>query len=249
LGRLQGKVALVTGAARGIGAAIARRFLAEGALVASADVLPRSEWEPPESDLRTSLDVASEPAWTSALQAVRDRFGRLDILVNNAGVGVPRRPDGEASPLSELDLAEWNRVFSVNATGAFLGVKHALPLLAQGGGGAIVNIASIAALIGAPTNAYGAAKAAVRQLTRVAALEGARSGVRVNAIFPGSISTAMSDASRAHPEVYAAIVAAHPIGRVGTSDDVAAGALYLASDEAGFVTGAELVIDGGWTCR
>jgi cyclopentanol dehydrogenase len=243
--RLDGKVALITGASRGMGESEARIFAAEGAEVAVADVLVE-EGEQVAAAIRDAggsarfihLDVSDPAGWAEAVRSVEDAFGRLDILVNNAGI---LRGGG----LLDTDLETWHRLVEVNQTGVFLGLQHAAPALQRAGGGSIVNIASIAALIGLPNAAaYQATKGAVRALSRSAAVELAPYGIRVNSVYPGRIETPMTAANTDRQEH---ILSRSLVGRAARPEEVAWGVVYLASDEASFVTGAELVIDGGFT--
>ena len=248
-GRLAGKAAFVTGAASGLGQAIAMRFAEEGARVALAD----RDTEGGErvataigaAGLFLRLDVTQEAQWLAQLGRAAAAFGRLDILVNNAGIG----PLGS---IEKTTLEEWRGVHAVNLDGVFLGCKHGIPHLRAAGGGSIVNMSSIAGIIGTPTlAAYGASKAAVRQLTKSVALHCAqrRDGIRCNSIHPTFIETpmveAMIAAAKAPERARAGLAAQVPLGRLGQAEEVAALALYLASDESRFVTGAEFVIDGG----
>jgi NAD(P)-dependent dehydrogenase (short-subunit alcohol dehydrogenase family) len=193
-------------------------------------------------------DVSSENAVRLAIKAAAARFGRLDILVNNAGVS------GADKPTHEITEAEWDWVQAVNVKGVFFGVKHAVPLMRQAGGGSIINLSSIYGLVGgADVPPYHASKGAVRLMTKTDALLYAADRIRVNSIHPGFIQTPMVEhhmARQTDPEAARKAAAAlHPLGHMGEPDDVAWGAVYLASDEAKFVTGAELVIDGGYTAR
>lgn len=251
MNRLTGKTALITGGAVGIGRAIAHIFATEGARVAVTD-LDASGAEQTALAICAdggharayALEVTDEAAWTRVVGDVEDDLGPVEILVNNAGVYL-------ISPLAETSLADWQRVQDVNATGVFLGMKHVAPGMAARGSGSIVNLSSVAGLIGAAGHvAYGASKGAVRIMTKDAALELAASGVRVNSIHPAYIDTAMAAYGAAASGVETeALGAMHPVGRIGTPEDVAWGAVYLASSEAGFVTGSELVIDGGYTAQ
>ena len=249
--RLSGKTAFVTGAASGLGRAIAHRFAAEGARVALADTDEASgravAAEIGAPGLFLAHDVTSEAAWIRNLLAAVAAFGRLDILVNNAGIG----PVGN---IEKTSLEEWRRVHRVNLDGVFLGCKHGIPHLRAAGGGAIINMSSVAGLMGTPTLcAYGSSKAAVRQLTKSVALHCAARGdsIRCNSIHPAFTATPMVErmvaGSRAPAETRRALAAQIPLGRLGEAEEVAALALYLASDESRFVTGAEFVIDGGIT--
>jgi 3(or 17)beta-hydroxysteroid dehydrogenase len=252
-GRLAGKAAFVTGAASGLGRAIARLFAAEGARVAVADLDETGGRAVSEAIGDGALffghDVTEEAAWVANLAAAAAAFGRLDILVNNAGVG----PIGT---IEKTSLEEWRQVHRVNLDGVFLGCKHVLPHLRAAGGGSIINMSSVAGLIGTPTLfAYGSSKAAVRQLTKSVALHCAekKDGIRCNSIHPVFIATPMVDRmierARAPEDARRALAAQIPLGRLGEAEEVAALALYLAGDESRFVTGAEFVIDGGITAR
>jgi NAD(P)-dependent dehydrogenase (short-subunit alcohol dehydrogenase family) len=245
LARLEGKVALITGASRGMGECEARIFAAEGAAVTLADVLVE-EGEQVAEAIRAdggsaqfvALDVTDPAAWADAVAATESAFGRLNVLVNNAGIL-------RGTSLLDTDLETWQRVVDVNQTGVFLGLQHAVPALRRAGGGSIVNIASIAALIGLPNAAaYQATKGAVRALSRSAAVELAPYGIRVNSVYPGRIETPMTESNKDRQDL---ILSRSLLGRTAKPEEVAWGVLYLASDEASFVTGAELVIDGGFT--
>jgi 3(or 17)beta-hydroxysteroid dehydrogenase len=257
MGRVQGKVVLVTGAALGIGKAVAELLCREGAKVVLTDVL-ESEGQQVASTLVEcvgeamflSHDVADEAQWEQVIAATINRFGRLDVLVNNAGVGWGGPPEEET-------LERWRQLMSVNLDGVFLGVKHAIRAMkATGRGGSIINISSIEGLVGDPNlGAYNASKGGVRLYTKSTALYCAKAGlgIRVNSIHPGYIWTPMVENYLASVGDVAAgrqaLDALHPIGHVGEPDDIAYGVLYLASDESKFVTGAELVIDGGYTAQ
>ena len=248
--RLLGKVALVTGAASGQGAAEARLFAAHGARVVATDIqgdlLDKVVAEIAADDgtaVAVTHDVASDADWERVVGTAVDRFGGLDVLVNNAGVYSPAGAE-------DTSLAEWERILAVNATGVFLGIKHAAPALRVRGGGSIVNISSVASLVGQAGTAYTASKGAVRAVTRNAAVEYAGNHIRVNSVHPGPILTAMNEQAFADPAVRAYIEQATPLPpHIGRAEDVAYAVLYLACDESAFVTGAELVVDGGWTAR
>lgn len=245
-GRLEGKVAIITGAARGIGKGHAELFAAEGAGVVVADVLA-GQGEEVAAQLRDQgrqaifqkLDVSSEADWAAAVAAAVAHFGKLTTLVNNAAIF-------DNSGIDEISLDDWNKVIAVNLTGPFLGMKAALPELEKSGNGAIVNIASLYAIIATDGFvAYHASKSGVRMLSKATALRYARRGVRVNTILPGNTETpAMATLTE---EENAAVLALVPMGVRGQPSDIAHGAVYLASDEARYVTGSELVIDGGWS--
>jgi 3alpha(or 20beta)-hydroxysteroid dehydrogenase len=240
MARLDGKVALVTGAARGQGEAEARRFVAEGARVVLADVL--DDVKTVADDLGTqamavTLDVADEDSWSSAVGEARDRFGRVDILVNNAAIY------RAGTPIVDLTLADYRAVVEVNQIGVFLGMRAVAPVMAEQESGSIVNVSSVDGLTGhAGAVAYVASKFAVRGMTKVAALELGPAGVRVNSIHPGVVDTPMIAGLTEHFPVRRL-----PAQRIGRPDDVASLALFLASDESAFCTGAEFVVDGGHT--
>lgn len=253
MNRLSGKVAIVTGAALGIGRAIVRHMSEEGAQVAILDLL-ETEARALESELGGRgvkfwrCDVAKEVEVEVAFSAAVRHFGRLDIVVNNAGIS------GVNKPTHEVTEAEWDRVQSINVKGVFFGTKHAIVHLRNAGGGSIINLSSIYGLVGATdVPPYHASKGAVRLMTKTDALLYAPDRIRVNSIHPGFIWTPMVQNHLAGLGDVAqgrkAVDALHPLGHMGEPDDIAWGAVYLASDEAKFVTGAELVIDGGYTAR
>jgi len=252
--RLHGKVAIVTGGASGIGAATCRLFVREGARgVVIADVNETAgkalEAELAQSGTRVlvrRLDVTLEDQWIETMGAVVAQYGRLDVLVNNAGRGGPI-----ARPTVEQTTEEaWDLMFATNAKGVFLGTKHAIPVMRRAGGGSIINVISVYALVGSPLGtAYSASKGAARAFTRTAAVQYAPEGVRVNSVFPGFVDTPMTRDLHAQPGVREERTALTPLGRLAVPEDIAWGILYLASDESGYVTGSELVIDGGVTAR
>ena len=253
--RLEGKVAMITGGASGIGAESARLFAEHGAAVAVADIndnlgplVVRQIEEAGGAACYVHLDTVDEDQWREAVKSVLDRFGRLDIMLNAAGVS-GRMPDGSAAPrIGEADLANWNRVMDVNSTGVFLGTKHAIEAMRASGGGSIINISSIYGIVGSVHNAaYHASKGAVRTLSKSAAAQYATEGIRVNSVHPGFVDTPMTETVHSSPELARPRLDQTPMGRFGQPADIANGCLFLASDESGWMTGAELVIDGGMT--
>ena len=246
--RLEGKVALISGGARGMGAAEAKLFAEEGAKVVLGDVL-EEEGQQVEAEIAESggeavfvhLDVTSESDWRGAVDTAVERFGKLDILVNNAGIF-------NRAFIHEQSEEDWDRVMDINGKGVFLGTKAAIPAMREAGGGSIVNISSVAGLIGSmASTAYNASKGAVRLLTKSTAIQYAKEGIRCNSVHPGPIETPMLDLVYPSTETRAQRQDAIPIGRLGRMEDVAKGVLFLASDEASYMTGSELVIDGGYT--
>jgi len=249
--RLAGKVALISGGARGMGAVEARLFSQEGAKVILGDVL-EDEGRKREAEINASggealfvrLDVTREADWQMAIEAGLNRFGTLQVLVNNAGISGRGRVEDTA-------VEEWDRVMEVNAKGVFLGTKVAIPAMRRAGGGSIINISSQLGLVGTDHSSpqYQASKGAVRLLTKATAIQYAKEGIRANSVHPGPIVTPMTEAARADPERYQVMLSRIPLGCYGQPEDVAYGILYLASDESRWVTGSELVIDGGWTAQ
>lgn len=253
--RVQGKTAIVTGAALGLGRASALMLAREGARLVVTDLLEADGQKvcdeiAAEGGQAIFLhhDVASEEGWVSVMKAARERFGGVDVLVNNAGVAL-------GANVEDTSLEQWRWLMSINLDGVFLGVKHAVAAMKHKGG-SIINLSSIEGLIGDPNlAAYDASKGGVRLLTKSAALHCARAGygIRVNSIHPGYIKTPMVEAYVASQSDPAAAQAElnrlHPLGHIGEPDDIAYGVVYLASEESKFVTGSELVIDGGYTAQ
>ena len=245
MGRLDDKVALITGAARGQGAAEARLFAGEGARVYLSDVLD-DEGAATAADIGAAasyhhLDVTDEDAWIDLVEEIIEAEGRLDVLVNNAGIF-------RVMPTVLTSEAEYRQIIDVNQVGTFLGMKTVIPTMVQAESGSIVNISSVAGLQGAAgTMAYAASKWAVRGMTKVAAKEVAPFGVRVNSVHPGIIDTPMMSDATVEGAVLDRIVRAIPMGHVAQADDVANLILYLASDESSYSTGSEFVVDGGMT--
>ena len=246
MGRLDGKVALISGGSKGQGAAEAKLFAQEGAKVVLADILD-DEGKKIEAEINETggeamylhLDVTSEADWAAAVRAAIDSYGKLDILVNNAGILLRKG-------VEETSAEEWDRIQDVNSKGVFLGVKAAIPAMREAGGGSIVNISSIAGLRGSTSTAYGASKGLVRLLTKSTAVQYGPEGIRCNSVHPGIIETDMTE------EMLDSVgreqwLARTPLRIIANAHDVALGVLYLASDESRYVTGSELVIDGGIT--
>lgn len=240
MGQLEGRVALVTGAARGQGESHARRFVAEGARVAVTDVLDSSgaalAAELGESALFIHLDVSDETSWTEAVTETEARLGPLGVLVNNAGVDLQRS-------IEETSLADYRRIIDVNQVGTFLGIRSAIPSMRQAGGGSIINISSIGGIHTVVRNriAYVAAKHAIRGMTKAAAAELAADGIRVNSVHPGFVDTEMFKAAGVGPERLAAI----PLGRPAEIAEISELVLFLASDASRYITASEHLIDGG----
>jgi 3alpha(or 20beta)-hydroxysteroid dehydrogenase len=242
MGRLDGKVAIITGAARGQGEAEARLFAAEGAKVVLADVLDDQgeavAAEIGDAAMYTHLDVTDEAQWQAAVELAEQRFGPVTVLVNNAGVLL-----FQAVHKTELD--DFDRILRVNVHGVFLGMKSVTPSMTKAGGGSIVNISSTAGLQGLPfLGAYVASKWAVRGLTKTAAIDLGHKGIRVNSVHPGGIDTPMVAGTSADAPFYKRL----PVARMGSADEAANAVLFLASDEASYIAGAELAVDGGATC-
>jgi NAD(P)-dependent dehydrogenase (short-subunit alcohol dehydrogenase family) len=249
--RLESKVALISGGARGIGAATARLFAREGAAVIIGDVLTQ-QGEQTAAAVRheggrarfVHLDVTSAQSWQEAVAFTVEHFGRLDILVNNAGIQVSR------PSFFEVTEADWGKIMAVNATGVFLGAKAVAPVMRDRRAGSIVNISSISGITGGSASAgYAASKGAVRVFTKYLAVQLAPYNVRANSVHPGGVWSDLTAPGLSDPAAMARSVAEHPIGRIGQPEDIALANLYLASDEASWVTGAELVIDGGFTAK
>jgi len=246
--RLAEKVAIISGAASGMGAATARRFAKEGAKVVVADIL-EDEGRQVVSEIAASggaaefmrLDVTDEPAWRGVVEATVAKWGRLDILVNNAGISGSAVKD-------LLDTDAWNRVMAVDSTGVFLGTKYAVRQMQKNGGGSIVNLSSISGVVGQTMvhMSYNAAKGAVRTMTKSTAVQFGRDRIRCNSVHPGLMPPMRTSGATADPEVRARMLKGVPLGRPGEVDEVANAVLFLVSDEASYITGSELYVDGGY---
>ena len=247
--RLEGKVAIITGGANGMGAEECRIFAREGAKVVIADVLEeegnRLEAEITEAGgdaVFVRLDVTSEDNWTAVIEATLSRYGKPDVLVNNAGIARGHNPD-------DLNAEDWDALMNVNARGVFLGMKHAIPEMQKAGGGSIVNISSISGMVGQRMvhMGYNASKGAVRLVTKSAAVQYAQDGIRVNSVHPGMMPPMRSSVAAQNPGSREELLSGVPMGRAGRREEVGNAVLFLASDEASYITGAELVVDGGLT--
>ena len=251
MGRLDGKVALISGGARGQGALEAELFVSEGAKVVFGDVLD-PEGEAVEAKIKNvggdatyvHLDVTRDDEWRRAVDLAESTYGKLDVLINNAGIA-------HGEPILETTDETWDRVMAINGKGVFLGTRAAIPAMQRAGGGSIINISSIAALIGQrhTGSAYAASKGMVRIFSKTTAIQYADDGIRCNSIHPGPTVTAMTAAITDNPEVMERRLREIPLRRLGRVEDVAFGALYLASDESSYITGIELIIDGGLTAQ
>ena len=247
MGRLDGEVAIITGAARGQGEAAARMFTREGAKVVLTDILDEQgekvAQEIGDAAHYVHLDVSQEDQWQKVIEETVKTFSKLTILINNAGIGLK-----EDYGVEQTSLDVWNKVLTVNLTGAFLGMKYAIPAMREAGHGSIVNISSIAGIVGGGgLPAYHASKGGLRLLTKTAAIQYAKEKIRVNSIHPGGVDTAILDPFGEKWKQRAAKW--HPVGRIAAADEIAYGVLYLASKESTFVTGTELIIDGGVTAQ
>jgi 3alpha(or 20beta)-hydroxysteroid dehydrogenase len=251
MGRLEGKVALISGGGRGQGATEAKLFVSEGARVVFGDILDE-DGRKVEAEIRASggeatyvhLDVTRESDWQAAVETTVSRYGKLNVLVNNAGIIIRKS-------IEDTSGEEWDRTMAINVKGVFLGTKHAIPAMRRAGGGSIINISSVAGLVGSTygSPAYIASKGAVRLFTKATAIQQAKDNIRCNSIHPGPIETAMIQETLDDTDFLQERLRRIPLGRIGKVDDVAYGVLYLASDESSYVTGSELVIDGGSTAQ
>jgi NAD(P)-dependent dehydrogenase (short-subunit alcohol dehydrogenase family) len=251
MARLAGKVALISGGARGQGAAEAKLFVQEGAKVVFGDILDEQGKRVEEEihaqggdAIYVHLDVTRAQDWQRAVQTAESQYGRLNILVNNAGIAI-------RGTIEETSEEDWDRLMAINLKGVFLGTKYAIPAMRRAGGGSIINISSGAGIAPAPDTsaAYAATKGGVRLFTKATAVQHAKEHIRCNSVHPGPIDTPMVRGPETDPARLAALQERVPMGRLGSAEEVAYGVLYLASDEASFVTGSELVIDGGRTAQ
>ena len=252
MGRLDGKVAFISGGARGMGAEEARLFAQQGAKVAIGDII-EEDGRKVEAEINAAggeclfvrLDVTSEANWQDAIAATVSRFGALHILVNNAGIG------GVGGLVEDTSVEDWDRVMDINGKGVFLGTKAAIPEMQNAGGGSIINISSQLGIVATDNSSpqYHASKGAVRILTKSTAIQFAPDGIRANSVHPGPVNTAMTERRREDPEAFALMRSRIPLGRFAEPIEIANAVLYLASDESSFVTGSEVVVDGGWVAQ
>jgi NAD(P)-dependent dehydrogenase (short-subunit alcohol dehydrogenase family) len=244
MGRLENKVAIITGGASGIGENMVDLFAREGAIVIAADINETAlrKASKKKNVYGMKLNVSSDEDWSALAEEVNGRFGKIDILVNNAGISSEK-------PFQEIGLEDWDKMLSINGYGPFAGIKHIAPIMAEQKKGSIINISSYTAQIGQGFNHYSASKGAVRALSKAAATTFGRHGVRVNTLFPGIIETPMTQGLQTSKELLGQLIMATPLQRLGKPGDIASAALYFASDESSYITGAELVIDGGFSAQ
>jgi NAD(P)-dependent dehydrogenase (short-subunit alcohol dehydrogenase family) len=244
MGRLDNKVAIITGGASGIGERMVELFSKEGATVIAADINEAAleKVSQKENVYGMKLNVAADEDWEILAKEVNDRFGRIDILVNNAGISSEK-------PYQEINIDDWQKMLSINGFGPFAGMKHIAPYMAAQGKGSIINISSYTAQIGQGFNHYSASKGAVRAISKAAATTFGRQGIRVNTLFPGIIETPMTQSLSTSKELLDRLILATPLQRLGQPEDIANAALFLASNESSYITGAEIVIDGGFSAQ
>lgn len=244
MARLEGKVAIITGGASGIGEGMVDLFSKEGAIVIAADINEEAlaKASQKENVHGMKLNVASDEDWANLAKEVYEKFGKIDILVNNAGISSEK-------PFTEIDYNDWEKMLAINGFGPFAGMKHVAPYMAKQNKGSIVNISSYTAQIGQGFNHYTASKGAVRAISKAAATAFGRQGVRVNTLFPGIIETPMTAALSTSKDLLDRLIQATPLQRLGKPEDIANAALFLASEESSYMTGAELIIDGGFSAQ
>ncbi|PBB07059.1 MULTISPECIES: SDR family NAD(P)-dependent oxidoreductase [Salimicrobium] len=244
MGKLDGKVAIITGGASGMGKEMVDLFKNEGAFVIAADVNEEGlKAVGQETNVEgVKLDISSDEDWENAVQKIKDQHGKIDILVNNAGITTEKSAD-------DTTVEDWELMMRINSYGPFAGIKHVAPYMAENGKGSIVNISSFTAQIGLGFNSYSASKGAVRAISKSASTTYGKQGVRVNAVFPGVIETPMTKNLKESGGMLEQLEKATPLGRLGKPEDIARAVLFLASDDADYITGAELVIDGGFSAQ
>jgi len=244
MGRLDEKIAIVTGGASGIGEKMVDLFSAEGATVIAADInekaLERANQK--ENVVGMKLDVSSDEGWERLAKEIKERFGKIDVLVNNAGITSEKT-------FKDINVDDWQKMLTINGYGPFAGIKHIAPYMAEQKKGSIINISSYTAQIGQGFNHYSASKGAVRALSKAAATQFGKSGVRVNTLFPGIIETPMTETLTEYKELLDQLIQATPLERLGKPEDIAEAALFFASDASSYITGAELIIDGGFSAQ
>lgn len=242
--RLDNKVAIITGGASGIGESMVDLFAQEGAIIIAADINEAAleKVSQKQNVYGMKLNVASDEDWKVLAKEVHDRFGKIDILVNNAGISSEK-------PFDQINIEDWQKINSINGYGPFAGIKHVAPYMAAQKKGSIINISSYTALIGQGFNHYSASKGAVRALSKAAATTFGRKGVRVNTLFPGIIETPMTQALSTSKDLLDQLIQATPLQRLGQAIDIAQAALFLATEESSYITGSEIVIDGGFSAQ
>ena len=243
--RLQDKVAFITGGASGMGEMMVKLFTAQGAKVVAADINTdalQAKWEGVENVDYVKLNVTDDENWKEAVKSAADKFGKLDILVNCAGISTEKT-------MNDITIQDWQRLHDINGFGTFAGMRAVVPYMKEAGQGSIVNISSYTALVGMGLNPYAGSKGSVRAISRAAAAEFGKDGIRVNAIFPGVIETPMVANLQSSKAALEGLIKMTPLNRLGQPEDVGNAVVFLASDEASYITGAELVIDGGYSAR
>ncbi|WP_068676062.1 SDR family NAD(P)-dependent oxidoreductase [Oceanobacillus sp. Castelsardo] len=244
MGKLDGKVAIVTGGASGIGEGMVDLFQQEGAIVIAADINEEALERVSEKENvhGMKLNVSSDENWADFAKQVKEKFGKIDVLVNNAGISSEK-------PYKDIDLDDWQKMLAINGFGPFAGMKHIAPIMAEQKSGSIVNISSYTAQIGQGFNHYSASKGAVRAISKAAATTFGKQGVRVNTLFPGIIETPMTQSLSTSKDLLDQLIKATPLQRLGKPADIAKAALFLASDDSSYITGAEIIIDGGFSAQ